>query len=318
MQQTIRKQKTLTCEFFVNEFTLINQYFDWGQGVGDDCALVSIDGDKQLATTIDTLIEEVHFPKNTTAQDIAYKALAVNLSDLAAMGATPLYFTLALTLPSIDEHWLENFSHSLKTLAKANNIALIGGDTTKGKLSITINAVGVVKKNQALARSGAEIGDSIFVSNTLGDAALAWQQIQNQQTLSDMLLKQFNRPQPQIKLAQRLLGVANSCIDVSDGLEQDLSHILTQSNVGASIDLKSLPLSKEVAQYIANTQDWCIVLAGGDDYELCFTVPELQIDGIKSIEKDLDIKLTKIGIITQKMVLEIQGLQKDCQSYRHF
>ncbi len=302
----------------MDEFGLIKQYFDWGQGIGDDCALLSIDSDKQLATTVDTLIAGVHFPTNTSAEDIAYKALAVNLSDLAAMGASPLYFTLALTLPSIDQHWLEGFSDSLKTLAKAYNIALVGGDTTKGALSITINATGVMKKNQALLRSGAQAGDSIFISNTLGDAALAWQQIQNQQIPSSASVKQLNRPEPQIKLGQSLLTVAHSCIDVSDGLEQDLSHILAQSNLGASIDVEALPLSNEVAQYIAQTKDWCIALAGGDDYELCFTVPESKINHIQSIKKDLDIKLTKIGTITKKTGLKIQGLQKDCQSYQHF
>ncbi len=302
----------------MDEFDLINQYFGWGQGIGDDCALVLINNDKQLATTVDTLIEGVHFPQNTSAQDIAYKSLAVNLSDLAAMGATPVFFTLAITLPNINKKWLENFSNALKTLAKQHNIALVGGDTTRGKLSITINATGVVDKNQALLRSGAKIGDSIFVSNTLGDAALAWQQIQNQQIPSNLLLQQFNRPKPQIELAQSLLGIANSCIDISDGLEQDLSHILAQSGVGASIDLQTLPLSKVVMQYITKTQDWCVALAGGDDYELCFTVSPTRIHHIKSIEKDLNIKLTKIGVITEKIGLKILGLQQNCQSYRHF
>ena len=302
----------------MDEFSLINKYFDWDQGIGDDCALMSIDNGRQLATTVDTLIEGVHFPTETSAQDIAYKALAVNLSDLAAMGATPLYFTLALTLPSVDKKWLEGFSESLKALAKQYNISLVGGDTSKGSLSITINATGIVKKTQALLRSGAQVGDSVFVSNTLGDATLAWQQIQNQQTPSIALLKQFNRPEPRIKLAQRLLGVANSCIDISDGLEQDLSHILSRSKVGVSIDLEALPLSSEVAQYIANTQDWCVALAGGDDYELCFTVPNTHIDSVKSIAKDLDIKLTKIGVIVEKQGLEIKGLNKTCKSYQHF
>ncbi|CAC9648743.1 thiamine-phosphate kinase [bacterium endosymbiont of Bathymodiolus sp. 5 South] len=302
----------------MDEFSLINKYFDWDQGIGDDCALISIDHGKQLATTVDTLIEGVHFPANTSAQDIAYKALAVNLSDLAAMGATPLYFTLALSLPSVDKKWLADFSQSLKALAKQYNISLVGGDTSKGKLSITINATGFVEKNQALLRSGAQAGDPIFVSNTLGDAALAWQQIQKQQTPSSALLKQFNRPEPQVVLAQSLLGIANSCIDISDGLEQDLSHILTCSKVGAGINLEALPLSSEVAQHIANTQDWCVALAGGDDYELCFTVPNAYINRIKAIEKDLDIKLTKIGAITKKKGLKIKGLEKHCKSYQHF
>ncbi|WXU00806.1 MAG: Thiamine-monophosphate kinase [Catillopecten margaritatus gill symbiont] len=301
----------------MNEFELINKYFDWGMGIGDDCALINADAYQQLVTTVDTLIEGVHFPVNTAPADIAYKALAVNLSDLAAMGATPYYFTLALTLPSINEQWLNDFSLSLKALATKYDIQLVGGDTTKGTLSISINATGVVKK-QALLRSNAQVGDAIFVSNTLGDAALAWQQIQAQQTPTPALLKQFNRPKPQIKLGQSLLGIANSCIDISDGLQQDLSHILAHSKVGAVINIEALPLYNEVAQYITDTGDWCVALAGGDDYELCFTVPQAQLNTIQSIEKKLGIVLTKIGVITDKQGLEIKGLEGDCQSYRHF
>lgn len=286
-------------------------------GIGDDCAIIDTSIHPSLVTTVDTLIAGVHFPNETSPADIAYKALAVNLSDLAAMGATPYYFSLALTLPTLDVGWLACFSSALKGLAAEYNIQLIGGDTTKGALSITINATGTIQ-NQILMRSGAEVGDGIFVSNTLGDAALAWQQIQQQQRPSAALLKQFNRPQPQVKLGQALSTIANSCIDVSDGLQQDLSHILTRSKVGACIDVNALPMTDEVAQHIANTGDWCVALAGGDDYELCFTVPALKIEVIQSIEKKLGIVLTKIGVITHKQGLEIEGLDKTCQSYQHF
>ncbi|SMN16410.1 Thiamine-monophosphate kinase [uncultured Candidatus Thioglobus sp.] len=307
----------------MNEFDLIEKYFDWGQGIGDDCALVAVNSHQQLATTVDTLIEGVHFPADTIPQDIAYKSLAVNLSDLAAMGATPLYFSLALTLPSVNEQWLKAFSQSLKALAKQYSIRLIGGDTTKGVLSITINATGTLEKNQTLLRSGAQVGDSIFVSNTLGDAALAWQQLQNQQSPSTALLKKFNHPEPQIKLGQFLLGIANSCIDISDGLQQDLSHILTRSKVEAIIDLDALPLSAEVSKHIANTSDWCVALAGGDDYELCFTVPEAHISKLKAVQQELGIILTKIGVITSKNLisqcrLTIKDLDKACKPYQHF
>lgn len=311
----------------MNEFDLIKQYFDWGEGVGDDCALIDIDAYQQLVSSVDTLIEGVHFPANTSPQDIAYKALAVNLSDLAAMGATPKCFTLALTLPNVDKQWLEGFSSSLRKIAKKYNIRLVGGDTTKGLLSITINVMGEVETGRALLRSTAQVGDVIFVSNTLGDAALAWQQIQKQhsfqsplegKTPSATLLEHFNHPQPQIKLGQSLLGVANSCIDISDGLEQDLSHILTHSKVGAIINVNTLPISDEVAQYIANTGDWCVALAGGDDYELCFTVAKSHQNEVQRIATELNLKLTAIGVITEKLGLIVQGLKQECQSYQHF
>ncbi|HIF47715.1 thiamine-phosphate kinase [Candidatus Thioglobus sp.] len=310
----------------MNEFDLIEKYFNWKQArkielsVGDDCALISIDANYQLATSVDTLIEGVHFPQETSPADIAHKALAVNLSDLAAMGATPKYFTLALTLPEFDQHWLEQFSSSLKSLSDEYQINLVGGDTTKGKLSITINVTGTVPSGQALLRSSAKVGDAIFVSNTIGDAALAWQQIQQGINPSKELLKQFNMPNPQVSLGQALLGVANACIDISDGLEQDLGHILYSSNVGASINLADIPLSQELSNHLEKTNDWCLPLAGGDDYQLCFSVPEARIDDLKKIEIDLGITLTKIGVITKNQNLKIVGFDNDktCQSYQHF
>ncbi|SMN15699.1 Thiamine-monophosphate kinase [uncultured Candidatus Thioglobus sp.] len=308
----------------MNEFDLIEKYFNWNTqdlnslGVGDDCALVSIKPNYQLATSVDTLIEGVHFPQNTSAADIAYKSLSVNLSDLAAMGATPKYFTLALTLPEFNEPWLEEFSASLKLLADQYKVDLLGGDTTKGKLSITINVTGTVPKGQALLRSSAKVGDTIFISNTLGDAALAWNQLQQGVEPSHGLLEQFNTPKPQVVLGQALLGVANACIDVSDGLEQDVNHILECSEVGATINLADIPLSREVANYVQETNDWCLPLAGGDDYQLCFSVPKEKTDVLKEIEKALDIRLTKIGMITKQQGLEIKGLDKTCQSYQHF
>jgi len=308
----------------MNEFDLIEKYFNWQTnnpdflGVGDDCALISIPEQHKLATSVDTLIEGVHFPSNTSAADVAHKALAVNLSDLAAMGSTPLYFTLALTLPNIDESWLKEFSSSLKAVSEKYNISLLGGDTTKGRLSITINVTGALPRNQALLRSGANVDDIVFVSNTIGDAALAWQKIQQDKTPGAKILKKFNTPEPQVLLGQKLLGVANSCIDISDGLEQDLSHILNRSKLGARIDISDIPLSDEVLTYVENTKDWCLPLAGGDDYELCFTVSKNNIDQLELITKELDIKLTKIGVITKNQDFEIVGLNKTCTSYQHF
>ncbi|QKQ23902.1 thiamine-phosphate kinase [Candidatus Ruthia endofausta] len=309
----------------MNEFSLIEAYFNWGGsnlanlGIGDDCAVINIDANYQLVTSVDTLIEGVHFPLNTSASDIAYKSLAVNLSDLAAMGARAKYFTLALTLPNINKKWLSQFSISLKSLADEFDIALIGGDTTKGALSITINVTGVVEKNKALLRSSAQMRDLIFVSNTIGNAAYAWKQLKNNQIPSEYVINQFNRPKPQLFLGQQLSDIANACIDISDGLEQDLTHILTRSNVGASINLDDIPLINEVKIYIKKTNDWCLVLAGGDDYELCFTVPAKNMDLLKALQSKNDIKVTQIGIINDSMVLtKIGSFDKQCCSYQHF
>lgn len=308
----------------MNEFRLIERYFNWDSyhpvnlNIGDDCAIIDNTADTQIVTSVDTLIEGVHFPKNTSAADIAYKALAVNLSDLAAMGATPKYFTLALTLAELNEVWLSEFSESLKRLAKEYRVDLIGGDTTKGALSITINIIGEVETGRALLRSGAQVDDLIYVSNTVGDAAYAWRLIEQGDRPVDFYLNRFHRPTPRVALAQQLVGVASSCIDISDGLEQDLSHILSRSKVGADIDIEAIPLSDEVATYINSTQDWCVALAGGDDYELCFTVSEKNIDQVESIEKELGTKLTKIGVVKANSGLKIKGLDKTCQSYQHF
>lgn len=309
----------------MSEFDLIEKYFNWRNsnsnnlGVGDDCALISIDTHQQIATSVDTLIEGVHFPKGTSASDIAHKALAVNLSDLAAMGATPKYFTLALTLPEFDESWLQDFSSTLRVLANQYQIVLVGGDTTKGVLSMTLNVSGTINQGKALLRSAAQAGDRIFVSNRIGDAALAWRQIQQKLTPSDQLLQRFNRPDPRVALGQALVGVANACIDISDGLEQDLGHILKRSNVGARIDLSQLPLGQEVQSYIQKTQDWCVALAGGDDYELCFSVAPENLKKLTKIEKNLKIKLKEIGVITQNQGIEKVGdFDKKCSSYQHF
>ncbi len=309
----------------MNEFSLIERYFDWQYceddvlGVGDDCALTTPPTNQRLAHSVDTLIEGVHFPKDTSAQDIAYKALAVNLSDLAAMGATPLYFTLALTLPQVDQTWLAAFSSELKQLAAQYQLQLLGGDTTKGPLSITINITGVLPKDKALLRSGAQAGDALFVSGTLGDGALAWQQLQQGVKPSEYLLSRFNRPEPQVKLGQALLDLANSCIDLSDGLEQDLGHILKRSHLGAELALAKLPLSPELEQHIKQTGQWCLALAGGDDYQLCFSVSPEKAPQILELGSQLGITLTQIGSLSPALGLRRMGdFQESCQAYQHF
>jgi thiamine-monophosphate kinase len=309
----------------MNEFELIQNYFNWPLsdpgielGIGDDAAIFNLDSGYQLVTTTDTLSEGVHFFKNDSPEDIAYKSLAVNLSDIAAMGATAKCFTLALTLPKLDEIWLKQFSQSLKQTSKKYNVSLIGGDTTRGPLNITITMMGVVETSKAIKRSGARNGDNIYVSGEIGDAALCLKKINAGERPHKAELIKLNRPIPRIELGSALKGIANSCIDISDGLEQDLSHIIKASKVGAMVDIQELPLSQSMIKYIENNNDWALPLCGGDDYELCFTAPENFNSEIINIAEFCKIKITKIGVINDSKDLKIKGYDGQGQSYQHF
>ena len=259
-------------------------------------------------------MEKIHFFADCDPYDLGYKLLAVNLSDLASMGAKPLAVTLALTLPKVDESWLTQFAAGFFTLAELYQIDLIGGDTTSGPLTLTVQALGLVPKGQALRRSAAKVGDLICVTGTLGDAGLGLRIKQGYHCLQpDVALKRFNRPDPQIAFGQALLGAANACIDISDGLAGDLRHILEQSQVGASIDWEALPLSVEVLRFIEDTGDWHMPLTAGDDYELCFTVSLDKADAIcfpytkiGVIEAELGLRLNKLGNIQP---FEVKGFE---------
>lgn len=265
------------------EFELIQRYFSRHDaapeivlGIGDDCALARVPAGMELAMTVDTMVEGVHFPRHTAPFDIGYKALAVNLSDLASMGARPAWFTLALTLPRNDPDWLAGFSEGLHALAGEHRIALVGGDTTRGPLSITIQAHGLVPAGEALLRRGARAGDLVAVSGTPGDAGLGLQLALGQRTTAvnaDYLRARLDRPSPRVALGQRLRGIASACIDVSDGIAADLGHLLEASGVGADIELARLPLSEAFRQTFAGSPDWNLALTAGDDFELLFTVP---------------------------------------------
>ena len=309
----------------MQEFDLIRKYFTWSSGqssvvlgVGDDGAICNVEFGYQLVTSIDTLIAGVHFPESTSAADIAYKALAVNLSDIAAMGALPMHFTLALTMPKVDKSWLQEFSQSLKQLSEQFGVSLIGGDTTRGPLSITISIIGWVESGKALRRSGAQVGDGVYVSNTIGDAAFALWQLNNNDIADSDCLEKLNRPLPQVELGRSLQGIASACIDISDGLEQDLSHILKASEVGAEIDVGKIPLTKALTVHINKQSDWSLVLNGGDDYQLCFTVPEKNQAVLGGISKCCDVKITQIGVICAFGALEILGVKNIGKSYQHF
>jgi len=309
----------------MDEFQLIQNYFNWPLtdsnvelGVGDDAAIFNLDSGYQLVTTTDTLLEGVHFFKDDSPENIAYKSLAVNLSDIAAMGSIAKWFTLAITLPKLDEIWLKKFSESLKDTSSKYNVCLIGGDTTRGPLSITITMMGVVEKSKAIKRSGANNGDNIYVSGELGDAALCLKRINEGEKPDKAQMVKLNRPIPRLDLGNALNGLASSCIDVSDGLEQDLSHIIKASKVGAIIDVQKLPLSQSVVKYIEANNDWSVPLCGGDDYELCFTAPKNFNSEIIKIAKICKIRITKIGVISDSKNLKIKGYDGQGESYQHF
>jgi len=309
----------------MNEFDLIHDYFTWSikdssvvLGVGDDAALFSLEQGYQLVTTTDTLIEGVHFSVGTPAKDIAHKSLAVNLSDIAAMGAKAKYFTLAITLPKIDQTWLKEFSDSLRQLSIHFEVSLIGGDTTRGPLNINITMIGIVEGSKVLKRSGAQPGDGVYVSGTVGDAGYCFWKLSNGLTPSSQELKRLNSPTPRVELGLELKNLASACIDISDGLEQDLSHILKASSVGAVIEVEKIPVSEVLHAHIKDTKDWSIPLCSGDDYELCFTIPKDNEEALLKISESCNVDITKIGVVSESLGLQIDGFDGPRKSYQHF
>ncbi|MDF3831065.1 MULTISPECIES: thiamine-phosphate kinase [unclassified Pseudocitrobacter] len=299
------------------EFSLIARYFDRVKsarfdvetGIGDDCALLNIPEKQTLAISTDTLVSGIHFLPDIDPADLAYKALAVNVSDLAAMGADPAWLTLALTLPSVDESWLKAFSDSLFEQLDYYDMQLIGGDTTKGPLSMTLGIHGYVPVGRALKRSGAKPGDWIYVTGTPGDSAAGLAILQNRLTVSDetdnaYLVKRHLRPTPRILQGQALRDLASSAIDLSDGLVSDLGHILKASECGARIDLDALPYSEAMQRHVDGEQAMRWALSGGEDYELCFTVPELNRGALDVALGHLGVPFTCIG----QMSADVDGM----------
>ncbi len=332
----------------LTEFSLIARYFtrsaasgpDSGVvlGIGDDAALLAVRGDRQLAVAIDTLVEGVHFPADAAPGDIAHKALAVNLSDLAAMGAEPRWFTLALTLPAAEPDWLEAFAHGLFVLADEYGIVLIGGDTTRGPLCVTVQVAGEVPTGEAMTRHGAMPGDGIYITGTLGDAALGLALLQQRTRLSGparagdeaALLTRLHRPIPRVQAGLALRGLAHAAIDVSDGLVADLGHILAASGTGATVDVDALPRSPAFRRWEqtrpattaeANEADeadeanepgavptqaepLALLLGGGDDYELCLCLPAEAAARLDALEPG--VALTRIGTVEAQAGLRLQ------------
>lgn len=313
------------------EFDLIGRYFtnevvqrqDVIKGIGDDCAILDVPDGKQLVVTTDTMVSGVHFLADTAAADIAHKLVAVNMSDLAAMGAEPAWASLAITLPENNSHFLAEFSASLHSQLQTYGVTLIGGDTTKGPMAFTLTVQGFVNRGQALQRSGAKAGDRIFCSGSIGDAAAglqllldkdkgSYQQIQlgSQLTLAEQefLISRHQRPTARVELGKQQANIANSCIDLSDGLASDLIHVLKASSLKglsetelvADIELTQLPVSIELAKYGSQEQQLNYALAGGDDYELLFTVSEAHLAKLENLNQTTDINFTEIGVIREK------------------
>jgi thiamine-monophosphate kinase len=308
----------------MGEFELIRRYFQHGLhrseislGNGDDCALLAPAAGQRLAVSTDMLVEGRHFLSTVDPEALGHKALAVNLSDLAAMGAEPLAFTLALALPRVDEDWLAGFSRGLLTLADAHGCVLIGGDTTAGPLNVCITVLGQVPQMQALRRDAAQAGDDLWVSGSVGEARLALEAFRGTLHLcaSDFMAvrARMERPTPRVALGLALRGVAHAAIDLSDGLLGDLGHVLTASRVGACVETKWM--SNTIAYNIIKSSDrlgflYEFMLTGGDDYELVFTAPPLAREAVLSASMQAKVAVTRIGHITASpglTLLDAQG-----------
>ncbi|WP_407306593.1 thiamine-phosphate kinase [Acinetobacter sp.] len=302
------------------EFSIIDTYFNRqinssvDLGIGDDSALLTPPPNQQLVICADTLVAGRHFPLDTNPHAIGWKSVAVNLSDIAAMGAKPQSILLALSLPQIDHDWLKGFSQGLYDCCDQFGVSLIGGDTTQSPhLTISVTALGWIEIGQAITRSDAQIGDYVCVSGQVGDAAYALHH------LGHPLQKRLDYPTPRCALGEALKGLASSMIDISDGLAQDLGHILKASHVGATLDLDQLPIDAALKK-LQQEKQWQYALAGGDDYELCFTISPQNYE--KLLQQQLDVDITKVGQITpqQSLTFVQNGVDHSLQfhGYQHF
>nr|WP_246225750.1 thiamine-phosphate kinase [Vibrio agarilyticus] len=294
---------------------------------GDDCALVEVPAGYQVAISTDSVVAGTHFLANADPAAIAHKALASNLSDLAAMGATPAWVSLALTLPNVDEAWLSRFCDAFFALADQHQLQLIGGDTTKGPLAITLTVQGLVPVGQALRRSGASVGDGIYVTGSLGEAKAGLDVIlhpdQHRETEAQTLVDAHYFSEPRVAIGQALRGLASAAIDISDGLIADLGHILERSQCGAKINISQLPISASLAQFLRErSRALQYALTSGEEYELCFTAAADHDTAVMAIAQSLSVPITRIGEITQTGQIELHddGAALDWQltGFDHF
>jgi len=281
----------------ISEFEVIQRYFQSAEvnrndvvlGIGDDCALLKPPADFLLATSTDTLVSGVHFFPDVDPESLGHKALAVNLSDLAAMGANPAWVTLALSLPHTDEPWLAAFSRGFARLAKEYGVQLVGGDTTRGPLSITVQVTGFVSPKKSLRRDAACSGDLVYVTGVLGDAALALQLIENgDANIPEQLMEQLQSPTPRVKFGQAATSFSSCAIDISDGLLADLGHIAKASDVGVQLEYEAIPVSSQYVRYLED--DRSLALSGGDDYEIVLTVKPSQSVSVEVLAQQQGLK----------------------------
>lgn len=319
----------------MNEFELIRQFFsaksphcdDVVLGVGDDAAVLQVPDGMELVATVDTQVEGVHFPTGLPAEDIGHRALAVSLSDLAAMGAKPAWALLALTLPEANEKWLSSFVRGFFALSNRHGVALVGGNLARGPLNVTVTAHGFVPRGTALTRHGAKPGDHIYITGELGVAAAGLRLIQNgiEAPAGERLRVRFARPEPRITAGLALHGLASACIDISDGFFADLVHILQSSGAGAEVNVDGLPLAPEAVELLGRAEARQLAFAGGDDYELCFSIPPSQTAQLNERLRKLNCPVTQVGVVTAEKslrCLQTDGTRwvpdADTSGYRHF
>ncbi len=314
------------------EFDLINRIAaqartrnDVALGIGDDAALLRVPSNRELVTCCDTLNVGVHFPHDAQASDIGWKALAVNLSDLAAMGATPAWALLSLTLPEPDAAFVDGLVEGFMQLAREADVALVGGDTTRGPLAVSVTALGFVEPGRALRRDGAKLGDAVFVSGMLGDAAAGLRLWCSgvRDPAARVLFARLHHPEPRSALGMRLASVANAAIDISDGLLADLGHIAERSSVGIELDVAAVPTSAALIAHFDEAARRTMQLAGGDDYELAFTVPPARIGELRAIANELQVPLTRIGEVVAGSGVRVRDadgrwLESSISGWDHF
>lgn len=289
-------------------------------GIGDDAAVLAPPADRYIVSTVDTINENVHFPTGLPARFIGHRAMAVNLSDLAAMGAEPAWATLSLSIPDSDEEWLAEFADGLLGLADRFGVILTGGDTVRGPLSISVNMQGFVSPGQQITRTGARPGDAIFVTGATGDAAAGLEKLQTH-SYSGALADKFLRPEPRVKIGMDLVGSASSAIDLSDGLAVDLGKLMKASGTAAILDLDCVLLSDNILEEMDRDRARNLALAGGDDYELCFTLPATKKALAREIERTHSVAITCVGEVTSGSGVTLCGEGADAgmpDGWQHF